>query len=90
MKCLDDWKEGKVLGSGAFGSVRKFYNKVTAVERAVKVIQIGEGVRSKVLISTQREVELLSHFTHDRIVKFCGAFVEDQRILIFMEMMPGV
>ncbi|XP_075257902.1 uncharacterized protein LOC142349931 [Convolutriloba macropyga] len=86
---MSHWVEGSSLGVGGFGNVKVYYNKFTGVERAVKQIVVTETTSSTVLKLAQREIMLLSSYSHEKIVKFYGCVVQQTSIYIFMEYIPG-
>lgn len=86
-----EWKRGRILGSGGFGSVYLCYDVDTGVELAVKQVQIycqSEEV-SKEVKALQREIQLLQDISNPRIVQYYGSQKQPSVLSIFMEYVPG-
>ena len=52
-----------------------------------EVCVLFDGPRQ--LQATQEEIRLHRHLIHKNIVRYYGAFVEDEKLKIFMEYVPG-
>ena len=85
------WKCGRLLGSGAFGSVYMAMNTDTGMLMAVKRIPF-EGTEEH-LRSLERELSALQELSHPRIVSYLGVAMEIRHscafVDIFMEYIPG-
>eukprot|EP01130_Rhizamoeba_saxonica_P016546 TRINITY_DN7666_c0_g1_i1.p1 TRINITY_DN7666_c0_g1~~TRINITY_DN7666_c0_g1_i1.p1 ORF type:complete len:433 (-),score=95.80 TRINITY_DN7666_c0_g1_i1:29-1327(-) len=89
-----EWKEGKLLGSGSFGSVYLGLNVRNGQMIAVKKIQVSSSSiinDTKKAETLQQEISLLSAMKHDNIVSYLGCHLDfEENILnIFLEYVPG-
>eukprot|EP01060_Flectonema_neradi_P006426 TRINITY_DN14345_c0_g1_i3.p1 TRINITY_DN14345_c0_g1~~TRINITY_DN14345_c0_g1_i3.p1 ORF type:complete len:533 (+),score=75.98 TRINITY_DN14345_c0_g1_i3:37-1635(+) len=81
------WRRGKLLGSGAHGSVYIAIDSQTGRQMAVKVIPYKEHDRS--ISDFEREITALSTLSHKNIVKYIRTDVSPRHINILMEYIPG-
>ena len=81
------WRRGKLLGSGAHGSVYTAIDSVTGRQMAVKVIPYKE--RDKNISDFEREITALSILSHKHIVKYIRTDISSRHINILMEYIPG-
>ncbi|XP_041923503.1 mitogen-activated protein kinase kinase kinase 22 [Alosa sapidissima] len=88
-----NWRQGKLLGRGAFGEVYLCYDADTGRELAVKQVPFDPDCQdtSKEVNALECEIQLLKNLRHERIVQYYGCLRDpDQRKLsIFVEFMPG-
>uniref|UniRef100_A0A915PZF1 Protein kinase domain-containing protein n=1 Tax=Setaria digitata TaxID=48799 RepID=A0A915PZF1_9BILA len=86
-----NWKQGKCIGSGAFGKVYVCVDVDTGKEMALKRFNIcrNDKYLKKHLIQLGNEINLLSTIQHNRIVQYLGAQQIDDSICIFIEYMTG-
>ncbi|EFO22683.1 STE/STE11/MEKK2 protein kinase [Loa loa] len=86
-----NWKQGKCIGSGAFGKVYVCVDVDTGKEVALKRFNICRGDKhlKNHIIQLGNEINLLSTIQHGRIVQYLGAQQIDDSICIFIEYMTG-
>lgn len=86
-----NWKQGKCIGSGAFGRVYLCYDVDTGKEIALKRLHFARGDThlKKQIVQLENEINLLSTIQHKRIVQYLGVQRTDESISIFMEYMAG-
>lgn len=86
-----NWKKGKQLGAGAFGSVYLCYDVDTGRELAVKQVHLGtvDSQVSKEVRALESEIMLLKNLQHERIVQYIGVDTIQNTLSIFIEYMPG-
>ena len=98
------WKLGKCIGQGSFGSVYTCLDSVTGKHIACKMMAIPtasvapEGAPSRgptkaesELRALCSEIELMRSLEHPNIVRYLGTHVDDQQLqlYIFQEWVPG-
>ncbi len=76
---------------GAYGKVYKVLNIATGNFIAMKQIDINDSADKPTVDigSFQTEVELYRTLEHENIVKYVGAALTEEKVLIYMEYMPG-
>ncbi|XP_028825851.1 mitogen-activated protein kinase kinase kinase 22 isoform X2 [Denticeps clupeoides] len=88
-----NWRQGKLLGRGAFGEVYLCYDADTGRELAVKQVPFDPDCQetSKEVNALECEIQLLKNLRHDRIVQYYGCLrdPEQRKLSIFVEYMPG-
>ncbi|KNC52939.1 STE/STE11/CDC15 protein kinase [Thecamonas trahens ATCC 50062] len=94
-----DIKLGRLLGSGAFGSVYQGLNIRTGIQVAVKVLNkpaVGGGRRTerdaergKELAKLKKEVDLLRELNHVNIVSYFGTWEDDVALYIMLDYVEG-
>ncbi|KAJ8568816.1 hypothetical protein K7X08_032447 [Anisodus acutangulus] len=81
------WDKGGLLGRGSFGSVYEgisndgFFFAV----KEVSLLDQGDGGRQS-LHQLEQEIELLSQFEHENIVRYYGTDKNDSKLYIFLEL----
>ncbi|XP_070037472.1 mitogen-activated protein kinase kinase kinase 1-like isoform X2 [Nicotiana tomentosiformis] len=81
------WDKVDLLGRGSFGSVYKgisddgFFFAV----KEVSLLDQGDGGRQS-LYQLEQEIELLSQFEHENIVRYYGTDKDDSKLYIFLEL----
>ncbi|XP_065834384.1 mitogen-activated protein kinase kinase kinase 3-like [Oscarella lobularis] len=88
----DDWTKGRVLGSGAFGTVYMCHDRNTGRELAVKQVDIthaNDMQAQKEVQALETEMEIYRNLKHDRVVQYYGTERTECVLSIFMEYMPG-
>ncbi|XP_074857712.1 LOW QUALITY PROTEIN: striated muscle preferentially expressed protein kinase [Carettochelys insculpta] len=78
----DDYEVHEELGRGAFSYVRRVREKSSGLDYAAKFIPC----RAKAKQSACRELEILSHLDHERIVYFHDSFEKKNAVVIVMEL----
>uniref|UniRef100_A0A3B3WEB0 Protein kinase domain-containing protein n=1 Tax=Poecilia mexicana TaxID=48701 RepID=A0A3B3WEB0_9TELE len=88
-----NWRQGKLLGRGAFGEVYLCYDADTGRELAAKQVPFDPDSQetSKEVNALECEIQLLKNLRHDRIVQYYGCLrdLEHRKLTIFVEFMPG-
>ncbi|XP_030625457.1 mitogen-activated protein kinase kinase kinase 22 [Chanos chanos] len=88
-----NWRQGKLLGRGAFGEVYLCYDADTGRELAVKQVPFDPDCQetSKEVNALECEIQLLKNLRHERIVQYYGCLrdPEQRKLSIFVEYMPG-
>ncbi|KAK6299457.1 hypothetical protein J4Q44_G00294900 [Coregonus suidteri] len=88
-----NWRQGKLLGRGAFGEVYLCYDADTGRELAAKQVPFDPDCQetSKEVNALECEVQLLKNLHHERIVQYYGSTrdLEQRKLTIFVEFMPG-
>ncbi|KAK9455143.1 kinase-like domain-containing protein, partial [Dipodascopsis uninucleata] len=77
---------GKVLGSGAFASVRLAVDRESGVLYAAKIISRPAQVLSTAI---RREVDILTRLSHPNIVTLHGVFHNPNSTVLLMDYVPG-
>mmetsp|Transcript_14729 Transcript_14729/g.22197 ORF Transcript_14729/g.22197 Transcript_14729/m.22197 type:complete len:924 (-) Transcript_14729:238-3009(-) len=92
------WKLGKCIGNGSFGSVYTCMDEATGQLMAVKALAIPTSCQVTGLDSDQselaklcKEIEYMRSFNHPNIVRYLGATVDEAslQLYIFQEWVPG-
>jgi len=86
-----DVKIGDIIGEGAYGKVYKVLNIGTGNFIAMKQIDLNDSPEKPTVDigSFQTEVDLYRTLEHENIVKYIGAALTEEKVLIYMEYMPG-
>ncbi|XP_028972041.1 mitogen-activated protein kinase kinase kinase 22 isoform X2 [Esox lucius] len=88
-----NWRQGKLLGRGAFGEVYLCYDADTGRELAAKQVPFDPDCQetSKEVNALECEIQLLKNLHHERIVQYYGSTrdLEQRKLTIFVEFMPG-
>uniref|UniRef100_A0A3Q2XVQ6 Mitogen-activated protein kinase kinase kinase 22 n=1 Tax=Hippocampus comes TaxID=109280 RepID=A0A3Q2XVQ6_HIPCM len=88
-----NWRQGKLLGRGAFGEVYLCYDADTGRELAAKQVPFDPDCQdtSKEVNALECEIQLLKNLRHERIVQYYGCLrdMEQRKLTIFVEFMPG-
>uniref|UniRef100_A0A3B5LMQ3 Mitogen-activated protein kinase kinase kinase 22 n=1 Tax=Xiphophorus couchianus TaxID=32473 RepID=A0A3B5LMQ3_9TELE len=88
-----NWRQGKLLGRGAFGEVYLCYDADTGRELAAKQVPFDPDSQetSKEVNALECEIQLLKNLHHERIVQYYGCLrdLEHRKLTIFVEFMPG-
>uniref|UniRef100_A0A8C5DP83 Mitogen-activated protein kinase kinase kinase 3-like n=1 Tax=Gouania willdenowi TaxID=441366 RepID=A0A8C5DP83_GOUWI len=88
-----NWRQGKLLGRGAFGEVYLCYDADMGRELAAKQVPFDPDCQdtSKEVNALECEIQLLKNLRHERIVQYYGCLrdLEQRKLTIFVEFMPG-
>ncbi|XP_068588367.1 mitogen-activated protein kinase kinase kinase 22 [Cebidichthys violaceus] len=88
-----NWRQGKLLGRGAFGEVYLCYDADTGRELAAKQVPFDTDCQetSKEVNALECEIQLLKNLRHERIVQYYGCLrdLDQKKLTIFVEFMPG-
>ena len=82
------WKQGEILGQGAFGVVYLGLNIDTGELMAVKKLSLEE-LSNKELSALDNEINLLRRLRHPNIVRYIGTQITPDSLSIFLEYVPG-
>ncbi|CAA2960693.1 mitogen-activated kinase kinase kinase 1-like [Olea europaea subsp. europaea] len=86
-RIIKNWQKGELLGRGSFGSV---YEGIAdggfffAIKEVSLLDQGEEGKQS--IIQLEQEIDLLSQFEHENIVRYYGATKDESNLYIFLEL----
>lgn len=85
------WKQLRLLGAGAFGTVYLCVDLDTGKEMAMKCVETGaiNTATLKEVEVLKREIQLYKTLKHERIVSYFGTWQDNRSISIFMEYMVG-
>eukprot|EP01041_Mallomonas_annulata_P007674 gene7674-15707_t len=82
------WKQGEILGQGAFGVVYLGLNIDSGELMAVKKMSLEE-VSNRELNALENEINLLRSLKHPNIVRYIGTEITPESLSIFLEYVPG-
>jgi len=86
------WRKGVLLGSGGFGSVYLGLLETGEII-AVKQIEFMDAIHNSNLKAklneARKEIEIMQRLQHEHIVRYLGSQIENNRINIFLEYVPG-
>ncbi|KAJ4460880.1 putative Serine/threonine-protein kinase Nek1 [Paratrimastix pyriformis] len=82
--CRDDFEILKFLGKGSYGSVSKVLRKRDGREYALKEVNI-RYMSQKEREEAVNEIRILACFNHPNIIRYCEAFIEDDKLCIITE-----
>jgi calcium-dependent protein kinase len=80
-----DYTLGKILGTGAFGTVRSALHKPTKQIRAVKILKKSDQDEQKLFL----EVDILSKLSHPNIMKIFEFYEDKSNFYIISELCQG-
>ncbi|CAK0848662.1 unnamed protein product, partial [Prorocentrum cordatum] len=83
---LQDLRHVRVIGSGAFGSVRCVEHRMTRFRYALKRVKLVDG---QVPVLVARERDLLSEADHPFILRMAGAFDTEWGAYLLTELLTG-
>lgn len=86
--CYDHVHDGKILGRGQFGEVRKVQRKSDGKEFACKCIQL-EKCPEKYRATMMHEAEIAQSLDHPNIAKVYDVFYEQDKIYIVQQLCRG-
>lgn len=85
---LSDFEIIKLVGKGSYGEVFRVVRKSDGKTYAMKKINI-KSMKKNQITNTLNEVRILSSISHDFIVSYKEAFIEDNFMCIVMEFVGG-
>ncbi|XP_059623816.1 mitogen-activated protein kinase kinase kinase 5-like isoform X2 [Cornus florida] len=86
------WKKGKPIGRGTFGSVYVATNRETGALCAMKEVEIlqDDPKSAECITQLQQEIKLLSQLKHPNIVQYYGSEIVGNKFHIYLEYVhPG-
>ncbi|XP_060193212.1 mitogen-activated protein kinase kinase kinase 5-like [Lycium barbarum] len=86
------WKKGKLIGRGTFGSVYVASNRETGALCALKEVELlpDDPKSAESIRQLEQEINVLSHLKHPNIVQYYGSEIVDDRFYIYLEYVhPG-
>ncbi|CAB4287463.1 unnamed protein product [Prunus armeniaca] len=86
------WKKGKLIGRGTFGSVYVATNRETGALCAMKEVELfpDDPKSAECIKQLQQEIKVLSQLEHPNIVQYYGSEIVDDRFYIYLEYVhPG-
>lgn len=87
-KFRDFYEMGDVLGTGAFGEVRKCVQRATGIIRAVKFIQKNQMDKQQEA-EFKSEVSVLKKLDHPNILRLYEVFEDTRKYSLVMELCNG-
>ncbi|OIT02995.1 PREDICTED: mitogen-activated protein kinase kinase kinase YODA-like [Nicotiana attenuata] len=90
VKC--QWKKGKLIGRGTFGSVYVASNRETGALCAMKEVELlpDDPKSAESIRQLEQEIKVLSQLKHPNIVQYYGSEIVDDRFYIYLEYVhPG-
>lgn len=84
-KCDNIYKSLDELGKGKFGVVKRAERKSDKVHFAAKYIKKTPNSKKEVL----REIEMMNHLHHKRLISLYDAFETSSEMIIIMELVTG-
>ncbi|URE16809.1 hypothetical protein MUK42_11055 [Musa troglodytarum] len=88
----NQWKKGKLIGSGTFGNVYEATNRHNGALCAMKEVNIipDDAKSAECLKQLEQEIRFLSQFKHPNIVQYYGSETIANRLYIYLEYVhPG-
>uniref|UniRef100_A0A1J3IAX9 mitogen-activated protein kinase kinase kinase n=1 Tax=Noccaea caerulescens TaxID=107243 RepID=A0A1J3IAX9_NOCCA len=86
------WKKGKLIGRGTFGSVYVASNSETGALCAMKEVELfpDDPKSAECIKQLEQEIRLLSNLQHPNIVQYFGSETVEDRFFIYLEYVhPG-
>ncbi|ESQ42247.1 hypothetical protein EUTSA_v10015359mg [Eutrema salsugineum] len=86
------WKKGKLIGRGTFGSVYVASNSETGALCAMKEVELfpDDPKSEECIKQLEQEIKLLSNLQHQNIVQYFGSEIVEDRFFIYLEYVhPG-
>ncbi|GAB4861391.1 hypothetical protein Ancab_036574 [Ancistrocladus abbreviatus] len=81
------WQKGELLGQGSFGKVYKAISSEGFFFAVKEVSLLEQGSQGKQSIGQlEQEIELLSQFEHENIVRYLGTDKDESKLYIFLEL----
>lgn len=88
----NQWKKGKLIGRGTFGSVYVATNRETGALCAMKEVEIfpDDPKSAECIKQLEQEIKVLSQLQHSNIVQYYGSEIVNDRFYIYLEYVhPG-
>ena len=87
---ISHYEIGKVIGKGAYATVKICKNKITQEKFAMKIYEkkiLNDNIKNKCIL---REIEILKKLNHPNIVKLYDTIISDKNILLIQELVNGI
>ena len=87
---ISHYEIGKVIGKGAYATVKICKNKITQEKFAMKIYEkkiLNDNIKKKCIL---REIEILKKLNHPYIVKLYDTIISDKNILLIQELVNGI
>ena len=87
---ISNYEIGKVIGRGAYATVKICKNKITQEKFAMKIYEkkiLSDNIKKKCI---SREIEILKKLNHPNIVKLYDTIISDKNILLIQELVNGI
>lgn len=81
---ITQWEKGARLGSGSFGTVYEGISSEGFFFAVKEVSLLEQGSQS--VYQLEQEIEMLSQFEHENIVRYLGTETADSKLYIFLEL----
>ncbi|KAJ0097336.1 hypothetical protein Patl1_28758 [Pistacia atlantica] len=88
----NQWKKGKLIGRGTFGSVYVASNRETGALCAMKEVEIfpDDPKSAECIKQLEQEIKVLSQLKHPNIVQYYGSEIVEDKFYIYLEYVhPG-
>jgi MAP/microtubule affinity-regulating kinase len=89
-KFKEEYAVGKVVGQGAYASVRVALYKPEGKKVAIKVYEKGKICEAQRKKSVRREIKILQMLDHPHIVKILNVVETNNHLNIIMEYLDGI
>ena len=86
----EKYEIGKILGKGAYATVKLVTNKITNEKFAMKIYDKAKLNSNSKMNSVLREIEILKNSNHENIVKLIEVINTTKQILIIQELIEGI
>ncbi|XP_030440844.2 mitogen-activated protein kinase kinase kinase 5 isoform X1 [Syzygium oleosum] len=86
------WKKGRLIGRGTFGSVYVASNRETGALCAMKEVELlpDDPKSAECMRQLEQEIKVLSRLKHPNIVQYYGSEIVEDRFYIYLEYVhPG-
>ena len=87
---LLNYEIGKIIGKGAYATVKICINKITQEKFAMKIYdkkKLNDDIKKRCIL---REIEILKKLNHQNISKLYDIIITDKQILLIQELVNGV
>ncbi|KAA3488834.1 mitogen-activated protein kinase kinase kinase YODA-like [Gossypium australe] len=89
---ISQWKKGKLLGRGTYGTVYEATNRETGALCAMKEVEIipDDPKSVECIKQLEQEIRVLRRLKHQNIVQYYGSEIVDDHLYIYLEYVhPG-
>ncbi|KAL7604955.1 hypothetical protein Lser_V15G20224 [Lactuca serriola] len=92
LQTQNQWRKGKLIGRGTFGSVYVGSNRETGALCAMKEVELypDDPKSAECIKQLEQEINVLSKLKHPNIVQYYGSEIVDDKFYIYLEYIhPG-